>query len=145
MPEAPRPFQLKAAWILAPAAFIVSNLIVCWTGLATLDFMFGLLFAVFVLHALYQRLSGARRGWRALEWAHAWWLLPYFAGLWLFTFLGPKDIGGNETLNLYTDIAAIAVFSLVIIWLALVTALPHQVTRQMVHAITAEAADSRSG
>ncbi len=142
MPDAPRPFRLKAARVLASVAFIVSNLIVCWTGLATLNFLFGLLCAVFALYLAYHRLARTGRGWRSLEWTHAWWLLPYFAGLWLLTFLGPADIGGNEALTLYEDMAAIAVFSLVIMWLALATALPHELTRQMVRAMTAEASSS---
>jgi len=132
MPDTQRPFRLWAAWIIAPAAFIVSNWIVFWTGLATLNILFGMLFALLAIYLLYYYLFASRKSRKPLDWQHAWWLLPYFGGLWLLTKLGPAIVGGNGTMSLFVDMGVIAVFSLVIIWVALATAVPDDEIRQVV-------------
>ena len=143
MPHAKRPFRLWGAWIIAPAAFIVSNWIVFWTGLETLNILFGMLFVLLVIFLVYHygfagrkkhRLLGflGREKRRPLDWKHCWWLLPYFGGLWLLTWLGPAMLGGNGTLSLYADMGVIALFSLVILWIALATTVPDDEVRQLV-------------
>ena len=32
MPEADRPYRMQAAWFLAPAAFVVADLLIYWSG-----------------------------------------------------------------------------------------------------------------
>ena len=132
MPDAKRPFRLWGAWIIAPAAFIVSNWIVFWTGLATLNILFGMLFALLVIYLVYYYGFTKRETRRPLDWQHSWWLLPYFGGLWLLTWLGPTLLGGNGTMSLFTDMGVIAVFSLGILWLALRTTVPDDEVRQVV-------------
>ncbi len=132
MPDAHRPFRLWGAWIIAPAAFIVSNWIVFWTGLATLNFLFGLLFVLLVIYLIYHYGFTERGTRRPLDLKHSWWLLPYFGGLWLFTWLGPTLLGGNGTMSLFVDMGVIAVFSLVILWFALAATVPDDEVRQVV-------------
>lgn len=129
LPEAHRPFRLWMPWLLAPAAFIVSNWIIFWAGLATLNFMFGLLLVLLAGYLVYH--YGIRRGAGGyLKWAHIWWLFPYFAGLWLLTLLGPEAVGGNGALSLFQGMGAVAVFSLVVLGIALATAMPREEIRQ---------------
>ncbi len=125
MPDRERPFRLWAPWVIAPLAFIVSNWIIFWTGLNTLNFMFGLLLVLFVLYLIYFYgfKSGSGEG---FGWAHIWWLFPYFIGLWYLTTLGPAAVGGNGTMTLYADMGVIAVFSLVILGISLATAIPNE-------------------
>ncbi len=52
-PELFRAFHLKGANILAPVAFISSNLVIYWTGYETNSFLFLLVAIGFVLYALY--------------------------------------------------------------------------------------------
>ncbi len=132
MPETKRPFRLWAAWILAPAAFIVSNWIVFWTGLETLSILFGMLFALVVVYLIYYFVFTKRATRKPLDWQHTWWLLPYFGGLWLFTKLGPAIVGGNGAMTLFEDMGVIAIFSIVIIWIALSTTVPDDEARQVV-------------
>ena len=132
MPDTRRPFRLWAAWIIAPAAFIVSNWIVFWTGLATLDILFGMLFALIILYLIYYYAIARRETRGELDWQHTWWLLPYFGGLWLFTKLGPAVVGGDGAMSLYEGMGAIAVFSVIIIWIALATSVPDEEARQVV-------------
>jgi len=129
MPDVERPFRLWMPWLLAPAAFIVSNWIIFWTGLATLNFMFGLLLVLLLCYLVYH--YGLRRGMgESLNWAHIWWLFPYFIGLWLLTYLGPAAVGGNGALTLFQGMAAVAVFSLAVLGIALSAAMPREEVRQ---------------
>jgi hypothetical protein len=137
MPDAKRPFRLWGAWIIAPAAFVVSNWIVFWTGLATLNILFGMLFVLLAIYLVYYYGFTNRETRRPLDWQHSWWLLPYFGGLWLLTWLGPTMLGGNGTLSLFTDMGVIAVFSLGILWLALRTTVPDDEVRQVVEEMLA--------
>jgi amino acid transporter len=132
MPDRPRPFRLWGAWVLAPAAFIVSNWIIFWTGLATLNILFGMLLVLLVGYLTYYYGLADPQARRPLDWQHAWWLLPYFGGLWLLTRLGPGIVGGDGTMTLFTDMGAIALFSLLVIWVALATSVPDDEVRQVV-------------
>ncbi|MGE5336929.1 MAG: APC family permease [Gemmatimonadota bacterium] len=133
MPDAPRPFRLWWPWVIAPAAFIVSNWIIFWTGAATLDFLFGLLAVVFVGYLAYHYLFGGEAVRREpLGWAHVWWLLPYFVGLWALTELGPPAVGGNGAMTLFEGMGAVAVFSIAMLWIALATSVPQEEARHVV-------------
>jgi len=141
MPHAQRPFRLWAAWFTAPAAFIVSNWIVFWTGLATLNFLFGLLLLIFVGHLAYRYLLAGEQARREpLGLARIWWLFPYFGGLWLLTRIGPAAVGGDGTLTLFEAMGAIALLSLVVMWLALASSESAEQTVQAVQEMLAEAA-----
>ena len=132
MPEANRPFRLWAAWIIAPAAFIVSNWIVFWTGLETLNILFGMLLLLLVVYLIYYYGFARTENRKSLDWRHTWWLLPYFGGLWLFTWLGPAIVGGNGDMSLFEGMGVIALFSMVVIWIALSTTIPDDEARQVV-------------
>lgn len=56
MPDAPRPFKLAAANWLAPLAFVFANWVMLWAGLATLQFIFGIVAVIVAVHLLHQLL-----------------------------------------------------------------------------------------
>lgn len=134
-PEEPRPFRLRGAWVIAPLAFIASNWVIFWTGATTVTFLFGLLGAMFLCYGIWYFLI-ARRPLAGLGLQHAWWVFPYFSGLWLLSWLGPNDLGPGETglfhvysldiLSLGWDMLIIAVFSLAIMYYSLRAALPRE-------------------
>lgn len=118
LPDAPRPFRLRAAGIIAPVAFISSNWIIYWTGYAVTEWMFG---AVFAYIAVYLAWHAVRlRPLRELGLRQAWWVLPYLAGMWVVSYLGPAGaMGGTGVIGFFTGMWILAAFSLVILWLAL--------------------------
>ena len=122
LPEAdyPRPFRLAAAWVVAPLAFIVANLVVFWAGANVATHLFGGLLVAFGLYCGWVLATGGRL--RGRNWRGAAWLGPYFAGLWLITWLGPQH--GRAVLGTVTGSLIIALFSLVILALAQACALP---------------------
>jgi len=124
LPDAARPFRLKGANIVSLIAFIASNWIIYWTGNYVMSVLFVLVGAytavVLVWHFLVKRAPAS-----ALGWQQAWWLLPYFAGMWLISYLGPSasGMGGNDTFGFFTGMIMVAVFSPVVLALALGTGL----------------------
>ncbi|MDE2449529.1 MAG: APC family permease, partial [Gammaproteobacteria bacterium] len=66
MPDAVRPFRLRAARLVATIAFVASNWIIYWTGYAVAEWMFGAVFAYIVLYLAWYAVRRPRRdlGWR---------------------------------------------------------------------------------
>ena len=118
----PRPFTLKGAWLWAPLAFIAANLIIFWSGAGTDNFLFGALAVIFVLYVIAQAVAGHAGD---LHWKSAWWLFPYFLGMWAITYMGPATpIGGNGMLTFDEGMGLIVILSFIIIGLAVSTGLP---------------------
>ena len=119
-----RPFRLAKAWLIAPLAFIVSNLAVFWAGASITNHLFGGLLVVFILYCLWQwRRQGTLRH---LNWRGAAWMPAYFGGLWLITLAGP--LHGLGLLGNLSGAIAIALFSIAILAIARSCALPDPVT-----------------
>ncbi|MGF7160751.1 amino acid transporter [Rhodoligotrophos appendicifer] len=123
MPDAPRVFRIRGAWIIAPLAFVSANFIILWAGFSTVSFLFALLGIFFTIYMIYFFLI-AKGHPDELDWQNALWLLPYFGGMWLISAIGPVDLGGDGTLTFYESMAAVAVLSLVTLVIALKNAVP---------------------
>lgn len=119
LPEARRPFRLRAARLLAPVTFITSNWIIYWTGYEVVEWMLGAVFAYAAVYLSWYFLI-RRRPARELGWEQAWWVAPYLAGLWIVSYFGPAGtMGGQGKLGFFTGMWILAVFSLVILRVAL--------------------------
>ncbi len=118
-----RPFTLRGAGLWAPLAFIISNFIIYWSGRRIDDFLFGALALMFLVYAATKAAQGLLAD---LDWAGAWWLLPYFLGMWAITHFGPHDavIHGVGLYGFYTGMGMVALLSLVVLWLAVLSGLP---------------------
>jgi amino acid transporter len=129
LPDATRPFRLRASRIIAPIAFIASNWIIYWTGYAVAEWMFGAVFAYIVVYLAWTLVM--RRPLRELGWREGWWVIPYLAGMWLVSYLGPGGaMGGKGMIGFFTGMWIIAAFSLIILWLALAAGQDAQAVRQ---------------
>jgi amino acid transporter len=118
-----RPYLLAGGNLIASVAFIISNFIIFWSGSATDDFLFELILGFTVLYVAYESIAGV--GFGNLHWRGAWWLAPYFFGLWLLTYLGPKALtGGTNTLSEVADSLILVVFSIVILFIAINSGVP---------------------
>ena len=61
----------------------------------------------------------------SLHWSGAWWLAPYFFGLWLITDLAPKDLtGGTGALSQLAASLILVVFSIGILFVAMKSGVP---------------------
>ncbi len=125
-PELQRHFLLWKAEIIAPIAFVCSNWIIFWTGFTINSFLFCLVGGGFALYAAYyhfiEKKPAADFGWRYIA-----WLLPWFGGMWLLSALG--NIGGGlGLLGFWPGVIAVAVWSGIVMVLALRSALPAEET-----------------
>ncbi len=119
MPENqhPRPYRLPAAHIFAPITFIISNLMIYWSGLKTLLILLAVLASIFILFLAWRLLSGATL--RQMAWRSAWWVLPYLLGLLILDAIGPAHlVGGSGLIPFPLDTLVVAGFSLAIFYLA---------------------------
>ena len=121
MPDLKRPFRLWNAWLIAPAAFIASNYVMYWAGFGTVNVLFliiTVIMAAYALRFLHLYTQGTEPD---EDLANAWWLFPYFGGMWVLSYFGPKEMGGTGAFGIFDGMFAVAVFSLIILFIALAT------------------------
>ncbi|WP_027820758.1 APC family permease [Paraburkholderia bannensis] len=129
LPELRRPFRMWAAPVLAPLAFICSNLIIYWTGFATISFLFSLVVIGFAIYAVYYHVV-MRKPAREFGWKHIAWLLPWFGGLWLLSWLGGIG-GGHGTIGFGWDVLLVAIWSVMVMLFGMHCALDKEKTSAM--------------
>jgi amino acid transporter len=141
-----RPFRLGAGGFWSPAAFVVSGLIIYWSGWDTLQklgfaIVIGyLLIGVNFLLKLNPRLP-------KLDWRSAQWLPVYLIGLGVLSWQGRYcNAGPANTVSCgatnrdpqWWDLGIIAVFSLVIYYWAQAVRLPDEHAREYIGDVNAQ-------
>lgn len=120
-PERPRPYRLPAPAVLAPLSFVAANEIIYWTAWTTVEKLMLAILAGYVLfgitYLLGRPLERPPLDLRALT-----WILPWFAGLTVISYLGQYD--GRRIIPDWVDLGVVAAFSLVIFYLAVRLSLP---------------------
>jgi amino acid transporter len=87
IPEQERPYRQGGAWVIAPLALLSTNLIMYWAGW---DQVWKMMVAVaigYVLLTVFQ-LTDVRKRAPRLDFRHGWWVLLWFAGILLVSYLG---------------------------------------------------------
>ncbi len=139
-PDLPRPYRLAGATVLAPLAFVLASFIVYWAGWQTystlivailLGYILMLLSVAFKLNSKVPKF----------DWSAAKWIFPYLIGMGILSYnggFGPGGIiggvgpfanvlvGGSGRLPLWYDLVAVAIFALVIYYIAMATRLPSE-------------------
>jgi hypothetical protein len=54
-----------------------------------------------------------------MGWQYMWWIFPYFMGMWVISWIGPKDLGGLGYLAFFPSMGALAVLALSVFYLAI--------------------------
>ncbi|MCL4560477.1 MAG: APC family permease [Chloroflexi bacterium] len=111
-PDLARPFRLGAAGFWAPIAFIISNLIVYWTGWNTDWKLFVAILLGYVVMAVVYALTPSTERPR-LNLGNGIWIIVYFIGLAIISYLGSFG-GGLGILPFGIDLLVVAVYSLII-------------------------------
>src|SRR3954447_833485 len=136
LPNADRPYRMPAAGVIAPLAFIVSGLIILWSGWDT-DWKLGVAILLgYAILGLTQVLD-LNPTKPIMQWRSAQWLPVYLIGLGVIVYLSPYGPMDTPAIPLWWDIAAVAVFSLVIYYWALAVALPTAEIERMVSEVVA--------
>jgi len=137
VPHHDRPFRLPGGGVLAPAAFIVANELILFSGW-TVDWKLIVAIGIgFVLLAISAATSPPERR-PALEWRSALWLVPYVVGLGVVSYL--SSFGGPpHVLGFGWDVLVMALFSLAIYAIAVRMRLPREAVEKHISEFTAEA------
>jgi amino acid transporter len=133
-PDHPRPFKLPGGDVTAITAFIVANLVIYYS---TWDVIWHVLVAmVFGLVLLgIGHIVNPSEMTPDLDWRGGSWLLPYFIGLAVISYLGPEDFTGIGVIPFGWDALIVAIFSIAIYYYAMSVRLdPEQVRRHVADA-----------
>jgi amino acid transporter len=131
VPDAPRPYRLQAAGVLAPCAFIVANLLIYWSGFETVWKLGIVLVLGYVLIGAFMAFDPQRP---PLEWRSATWLPVWLIGLGIISWQGQYSGSGGTPLPptntfripFWWDILIVAAFSLIIYFWAMRARLPRE-------------------
>jgi amino acid transporter len=138
-PDLDRVYKLPAAGFLAPLSFVCASWIIYWAGWETYT---TLLLAMIIGYALIAASYAFNLNPKApkMDWDAAIWIIPYLLGMLVISYFGDfgaggivggigffrhvLDQGGNDDLGLVGGLAAVAVWSLIIYFVAIARRLP---------------------
>jgi len=136
LPDADRPYRMQAAWFLAPAAFVVSDLLIYWSGFEVIWKLGIVLVIGYVLIGISMAFDPQRP---PLDWKSAVWLPAWLIGMGLISWQGQYSGGGvappvnTGHIGFWWDMLIVAGFSLAIYYWAMYTRLPREETLLLVN------------
>ena len=135
VPDADRPYRMPAAGFLTPAAFVVANLLIYWSGFLVVWKLGIVLVIGYVLIGIGMAVDKERP---PLDWKSAVWLPVWLVGVGIISWQGQYGDGATGNIPFWWDMLLVAVFSVVIFYWAMATRLPREemlylVDRQAVH------------
>lgn len=150
-PDRERPFRVPAPKLIAPLGFVFGTLLVYWTGWGTMWRVdAGIMLGLLIMGGYYFAQRKETRP--NLDAAHSLWIWVWLAGINVFTLLGafegwpgsaPQQLDSwyhpLGLLKFPYDTIWVAVFAVLIYFLAQATALPPEKTRQYIEADSEEA------
>jgi len=136
VPDANRPYRMPAAAILAPAAFIVADLLIYWSGFEVIWKLGVVLIIGYVIIGICMAFDPQRP---PLDWKSAVWLPAWLIGMGLISWQGQYSGGGvappvnTGHIGFWWDMLIVAGFSLAIYYWAMYTRLPREETLLLVN------------
>src|SRR5580692_1837989 len=140
IPEADRPYRMPAAGVLAPAAFVVANLLIYFSGFEAVWKLGIVLVIGYVIMGIFMAIDPQRP---KLEWKSAVWLPAWLIGMGIISWQGvysgaasgdkhplPPTITNN--IPFWWDILTVAGFSLIIYFWAMYSRLPREEMLELV-------------
>ncbi len=150
VPEATRPYRMPAAAVLAPAAFIVADLLIYWSGFEVLWKLGIVLVLGYVIIGAFMAFDKQRP---PLDWKSAAWLPAWLIGMGIISWQGqysgaasadshPLPPTNTGNIPFWWDMLVVAVFSLIIYFWAMRSKLPRE---QVLHCVNGQAGENESG
>ncbi|EQC1570310.1 APC family permease [Klebsiella aerogenes] len=105
-----RPFRVRAFGIIGPVSFMISALIVYWSGWNTLSWLLGLQIVMFVVYVMCKGKVPEHTVSLAQQVKSSLWLIVFYALIILFSWLG--SFGGLNVIGHPWDTVLVAAMSL---------------------------------
>ncbi len=140
VPEAPRPYRMPGAVVIAPIAFIIANLIIYWSGFEVIWKLGVVLVIGYILIGVSMAFDNERP---PLDWKSAQWLPVYLIVMGVISWQGQYSGGAvaapvnTGRIHFWWDMLAVAVFSLIIYYWAQAVRLPRE---EMLNLVSRQAA-----
>src|SRR5215469_16573617 len=132
VPDADRPYRMPGASVIAPIAFIISNLIIYWSGF---EVLYKLGFCVIIGYVIIGIFMAYDKDRPPLDWKSAQWLPVYLIGMGIISWLGqfsgtsekhPVPPTNSGLIPFWWDMVVVALFSLAIFYWAMYTRLSRE-------------------
>src|SRR5215472_7955236 len=141
VPDADRPYKLQAAAVLAPAALVVADLLIYWSGFEVVWKLGIVLVIGYAVLGISMALDPQRP---PLDWRSALWMPAWLIGLGLISWQGqysgaassdkhPLPPTNTFHIGFWWDILVVAGFSVAIYLWAMRTKLPREEMLNLVH------------
>jgi hypothetical protein len=141
-PDRVRPYRAPALSIIAPFSFVVSGLIIYWSGTSNLVKLDLAVILFLVLYFIARRVDPAQA---PIDFKAGAFSLPWIIGLTIFSIFGGSYVGGysevfgiklHHHMPFWWDIGAISLFSLIVFYYAVHSHLgPDRVSENATEAI----------
>jgi amino acid transporter len=129
VPDAARPYRMPWASVLAPAAFVIADLLIYWSGFEVVWKLGIVLVIGYAVIGIFMAFDKQRP---PLDWKSAIWLPVWLIGLGIISWQGQYNGGGKlapintNNIPFWWDIVVVAAFSLAIYYWAMFTKLPKE-------------------
>ena len=123
-PDRPRPYRCPALNVIAPFSFVVSGLIIYWSGTSNLVKLDMAVILFLILYFIARRVDPTQA---PIDFRAGAFSLPWIIGLTIFSIFGGSYVGGysqvfgiklHHHLPFWWDIGAISVYSLIVFYYA---------------------------
>ena len=138
-PDRPRPYRLPAFQVLAPLSFVAANLIIYWSGFQA-EWKLGVasVLGLIIFGVTRAFLPAAER--TPLNLTSSAWVWPWFGVMVILGALG--RYGGSNTIPDWWDIVIVAIWSLIVYYVAVRLAVS---STEVNAAVEAEEAELKAG
>jgi amino acid transporter len=141
-PERERPYRVPGLSIIAPFSFVVSGLIIYWSGTSNVVKLDAAVVFFLILYFVARAFDPTQA---PIDFRAGLWVVPWVLGLTIFSIFGGSYVEGytkvfgiaiNHHLPFWWDVGSIAVYSLIIFYTAINTRLgPERVNANVLEAV----------
>lgn len=121
-PDLQRPFFVRGFCVLGPLSFIISALIVYWSGWNTISWLLGLQILMFLIYILFKKQVPTHAVSLRQQVYSSLWLVAFYALIIIISYLG--SFGGIGAIGHPWDTLTVAVIALAIYYWGAYTCLP---------------------
>jgi amino acid transporter len=142
VPEADRPYRMPGAVFMSPLAFVITGLIIYWSGFEVIWKLGIVLVIGYILIGVSMAFDSQRP---PLDWKSAQWLPVYLIGMGIISWQGQFGPNNTNRIPFWWDMIIVAIFCLVIYYWAMATRLPREEMLNLINRQAAEGPAEKTG